>query len=161
MQTPLTECTAAGAVIHASHRQACLPVASRLPAFSLEQELGEGEAAAWQLQVHAAALQIVLLEVHMEPPLPAQVREEAGSVDERGRVLTVVCKVRTACGVLLSHSSCVALALAAKPAVCFCIVPKQCLLRVLGAVCRRGVRQPTPGVSPCCPPLAPRRSCSC
>lgn len=46
--------------------------------------------------MHAAALQIVLLEVHTEPPPPAQVRKEAGSLDEQARALTVLFKVRPA-----------------------------------------------------------------
>lgn len=48
-----------------SCHQACLPVAAHLPSFKVDQHLQEGEAAAWQLQVHAAALQIVLTEVHL------------------------------------------------------------------------------------------------
>jgi hypothetical protein len=52
-----------------------VPVASRLPSFRVEQQLYEGEAAAWQLQAHAAALQIVLMEVCMDAP-PAKVRHK-------------------------------------------------------------------------------------
>jgi hypothetical protein len=40
-------------------------VAAHLPSFKVDQHLQQGEAAAWQLQAHAAALQIVLTEVHL------------------------------------------------------------------------------------------------
>lgn len=43
-------------------------MSAHLPSFKLEQQLAEGEAAAWQLQVHAAALQIVLAEILMDAP---------------------------------------------------------------------------------------------
>jgi hypothetical protein len=48
--------------------QACLPVPSRLPAFSADADLADGAAAAWQLQVHACSLQIVVLEILAGPP---------------------------------------------------------------------------------------------
>jgi hypothetical protein len=62
--------------------QACVPVASRLPSFRVQQQLYEGEAAAWQLQAHAAALQIVLMESCMDAP-PAKVRHRR-IVDQQG-----------------------------------------------------------------------------
>ena len=48
--------------------QACLPVSAHLPSFKLDQQLADGEAAAWQLQVHAAALQMVLTEILLGAP---------------------------------------------------------------------------------------------
>jgi hypothetical protein len=47
-------------------------VAAHLPSFKVDQHLQEGEAAAWQLQVHAAAMRILLTEVHLNAQLAAE-----------------------------------------------------------------------------------------
>jgi hypothetical protein len=60
---------------------ACLPPnPGRLPAFDPEADLAEGAAAAWQLQAHASALHIVLLETvgQAPPPPPPSPRAAAG-----------------------------------------------------------------------------------
>lgn len=48
----------------------CLPVAARLPTFSVEGQLSQGDATAWQLQAHAAALQLVLMETLLQDAQP-------------------------------------------------------------------------------------------